>query len=134
VSGGSDCPAGLTSGHQKYTLNGLETWHMCGPATATVTVGGATVQISSGSCTTNAAGFAVAVGTQIFGTPDPSTEPDLLVILVDPTTGQGSVSGVASHKHWLFNGGISFGAGKLSGTFAGTTLVPGTAIRGSFTC
>ena len=49
VSGGSDCPAGLTSGHQKYTLDGFEAWHMCGPATASVTLGGTTVQIASGS-------------------------------------------------------------------------------------
>jgi hypothetical protein len=134
VSGGSDCPAGLTSGHQKYTLDGFEAWHMCGPATASVTLGGTTRQIASGSCTINAAGYAVAIGTQLYGSPDPSLEPDLLVILADPTTGSGSISGVVAHKHWLLNGSVVYGAGKLNGTFAGTTLVPGTAVHGSFTC
>jgi hypothetical protein len=134
VGGGSDCPAGLSSGHQKYTLSGFEAWHMCGPATASVTVAGATVTITSGSCTTNAAGYAVAIGTQLFGSPDVSIEPDLLIILVDPTTGSGSISGVAAHKGWLLNGSVVYGAGKLSGTFTGTTLVPGTAVHGSFTC
>lgn len=132
--GTSDCAAGLTSGHQKYTLSGFEAWHFCGPATATITLGGSTVTITGGSCVTLGAQYSVSIGTQLFGSPPTSLEPDLLIVYVDATSGAGSISGVLNHKHWLFNDGTAFGAGKLSGTFSGTTLVPGTAIQGSFTC
>ena len=131
--GTGDC-AGLTGGHVKYTLDGFEAWHFCGPATASVTLGSTTVQITSGWCETNAAGYSVAIGTQLFGSPSPTQEPDMLNILADPTTGSGSIGGVVAHKHWLLIGqSVTFGAGKTSGTFAGSD-VSGAAVHGSFTC
>jgi hypothetical protein len=118
----------------KYTLDGFEAWHFCGPATATLTLGSTTVQITSGWCETNAAGYSVAIGTQLFGSPSPTQEPDMLNILADPTTGSGSIGGVVAHKHWLLIGqSVTFGAGKTSGTFAGSD-VSGAAVHGSFTC
>ncbi|HEX7613545.1 MAG TPA: hypothetical protein VF371_12300 [Candidatus Limnocylindrales bacterium] len=132
--GTGDCSASLTGGHVKYTLDGFEAWHFCGPATATVTLGSTTVQITSGWCETNAAGYSVAIGTQLFGSPSPTQEPDMLNILADPTTGSGSIGGVVAHKHWLLIGqSVTFGAGKTSGTFAGSD-VSGAAVHGSFTC
>jgi len=131
--GTGDCPASLTGGHVKYTLDGFEAWHFCGPATATVTLGSTTVQITSGWCETNAAGYSVAIGTQLFGSPSPTQEPDMLNILADPTTGSGSIGGVVAHKHWLLIGqSVTFGAGKTSGTFAGSDV--SGAVHGSFTC
>jgi hypothetical protein len=135
-SGGSSvCAAGLTSGHMKYTLNGFEAWHMCGPATATVTVGGTTVHISSGSCTTPTADtYAVAIGTQVFGSPPSSIEPDFLNIYIVAADGKTDPGGVVNHAHWLIIGTtINFGGGKLSGTFSGSS-VGGGAVTGSFTC
>jgi hypothetical protein len=132
--GAGDCPANLTGGHVKYTLDGFEAWHFCGPATATVTLGSTTVQIASGWCETNAAGYSVAIGTQLFGSPSPTQEPDMLNILADPNTGSGSIGGVVAHKHWLLIGqSVTFGAGKTSGTFTGSD-VSGAAVHGSFTC
>jgi hypothetical protein len=132
--GTGDCSASLTGGHVKYTLDGFEAWHFCGPATATVTLGSTTVQITSGWCETNAAGYSVAIGTQLFGSPSPTQEPDMLNILADPTTGSGSIGGVVAHKHWLLIGqSVTFGAGKTSGAFAGSD-VSGAAVHGSFTC
>jgi hypothetical protein len=132
--GTEDCPASLTGGHVKYTLDGFEAWHFCGPATATVTLGSTTVQITSGWCETNAAGYSVAIGTELFGSPSPTQEPDMLNILADPTTGSGSIGGVVAHKHWLLIGqSVTFGAVKTSGTFTGSD-VSGAAVRGSFTC
>ncbi|MGD0018014.1 MAG: hypothetical protein ABSD62_02055 [Candidatus Limnocylindrales bacterium] len=133
--GAGECPTTLLSGHEKYTLDGFEAWHMCGPATASITLGGTTVQIASGSCTTMGSTYFVSIGTQLFGSPASSQEPDLLIINVDSTTGSGSISGVVAHKHWLLNSHpVAFGPGKLSGTFTGATLVPGGTVQGSFTC
>ena len=132
--GTGECAADLTGGHAKYTLDGFEAWHFCGPATASVTLGSTTVQITSGWCETNAAGYSVAIGTQLFGSPSPTQEPDMLNILADPTTGSGSIGGVVAHKHWLLIGqSVTFDAGKTSGTFAGSD-VSGAAVHGSFTC
>ena len=133
--GTGDCPASLTGGHVKYTLDGFEAWHFCGPATATVTLGSTTVQITSGWCETNAAGYSVAIGTQLFGSPSPTQEPDMLNILADSTTGSGPIGGVVAHKHWLLLGQsvVTFGAGKTSGAFTGSD-VSGAAVHGSFTC
>jgi hypothetical protein len=115
-------------------MSGFEAQRYCGPATASVTVGGATTQFSSGWCETNAAGFSVAIGTQLFGSPDVSQEPDLFIVLVDPTTGDGPISGVANHHGFLLvTPPLTFGPGKTSGTFSGTGVVGG-AISGSFTC
>ena len=135
-SGGSSaCPAGSTGGHAKYTLNGFEAWHMCGPATATVTLGGTTVHISSGFCSVPSPGtWAVAIGTQVFGDPPASVEPDFLNIYIVSADGKTDPGGVVDHKGWLLIGAsIAFGPGKMSGTFSGTTR-PGTTVTGSFTC
>jgi hypothetical protein len=128
-----DCSGGQI-GRKAFTMSGFQAQHYCGPATASVTVNGATTQISSGWCETNAAGFSVAIGTQLFGSPDVSQEPDLLIVLVDPTTGAGPISGVANHHGFLITASpVVFAADKLSGTFSGPALVGGD-VSGSFTC
>jgi hypothetical protein len=136
-SGGSSvCPAGAASGHAKYTLSGFEAWHFCGPATATITLGTTTVNISSGSCTVPAAGmYSVSIGTQLFGDPPTSVAPDYLTILIVSADGKTDPGGVVDHKGWLLVGAtITFGSGRHSGTFSGVTINPGTAVHGSFTC
>lgn len=128
-----DCSGGQT-GRKAFTMSGFQAQRYCGPATASVTVGGATTQFSSGWCETNAAGFSVSIGTQLFGSPSASQEPDLFLVLVDPTTGDGPISGVANHHHFLLvTPPLTFGPGKTSGIFSGTGVVGG-AISGSFTC
>ena len=128
-----DCSGGQI-GRKAFTMSGFEAQRYCGPATASVTLGGATTQFSSGWCETNAAGFSVSIGTQLFGSPDVSQEPDLFLVLVDPTTGDGPISGVANHHGFLLvTPPLTFGPGKKSGTFSGTAEVGG-AISGSFTC
>jgi hypothetical protein len=128
-----DCSGGQI-GRKAFTVSGFQAQHYCGPAIASVTVNGATTQISSGWCETNAAGFSVAIGTQLFGSPDVSQEPDLLIVLVDPTTGAGPISGVVNHHGFLITASpVVFAADKLSGTFSGPALVGGD-VSGSFTC
>jgi hypothetical protein len=128
-----DCSGGQI-GRKAFTMSGFQAQHYCGPATASVTVNGATTQISSGWCETNAAGFSVAIGTQLFGSPSASQEPDLLIVLVDPTTGAGPISGVVNHHGFLITASpVVFAANKLSGTFTGPALVGGD-VSGSFTC
>lgn len=136
-SGGTgDCPAGLTSGHAKYAISGFEAWHFCGPATATVTLGGVTAHISGGSCTVPAAGlYSVSIGTEVFGDPPASVEPDDLIIYIASADGLTDPGGVVNHTGWLIVGAsITFGPNKMSGTFSGTTINPGTNVSGSFTC
>jgi len=133
AGGVPDC-AGLQGGHKTFSMAGFEAQRYCGPATGTVTVAGVTTTVTSGWCETNAAGFAVTIGTQLFGSPSASLEPDLFLVLVNPTTAAGPISGVAGHKHWLLTTApVTFGAGKQSGTFAGTAIVGGQ-VSGSFTC
>lgn len=131
--GNGDCPAGQQGSFQ-FTLSGFEAHHYCGPATATVTAAGVTAQMSGGWCETNAAGFSVSIGTQLFGSPSASQEPDLLLILVQPTTGDGPVSGTISHHRFLMTGTpVKIAADKLSGTFSGPGIVGGN-VSGSFKC
>jgi hypothetical protein len=133
AGGVPDCSGGQI-GRKAYRLPGIDAQLYCGPATASMTAGGTTVQVSGGWCETNAAGYTVSIGTQLFGNPDASLEPDLLVVLVDPGTGIGTVSGVVNHHHWLIVGGtIVFAADKKSGTWTGPNVSGGTA-SGSFTC
>ena len=128
-----DCSGGQI-GRKAFTMAGFQAQHYCGPATATVTAAGLTVTITSGWCETNAAGFSVSIGTQLFGSPDVSQEPDLLLILVQPTTGDGPVSGTISHHHFLMTGTpVKIAADKLSGTFSGPGIVGGN-VSGSFKC
>ena len=137
ASGGTgECPAGLTSGHAKYALGGFEAWHFCGPATATVTLGGTTAHISGGSCTVPAPGtYSVSIGTQVFGDAPASLEPDDLIIYIVSADGLTDPGGVVSHTGWLLVGAaVTFGPNKMSGTFSGTTINPGTDVTGSFTC
>ena len=132
-AGSTDCSGGEI-GRKVFKLAGFDAQHYCGPATATVTAGGSTVAITSGWCETNAAGFSVSIGTQIFGSPSASQEPDLLLVLVDPTTGKGPVSGVVNHKHFLMSTeGVTLSADKKSGTWSGAALVGGT-VSGNFVC
>ncbi len=133
ASGIPDCSGGQI-GRKAFKTGGFDAQLYCGPATASVTASGVTGSIASGWCETNAAGFAVSIGTQLFGSPNVSQEPDLLIILVNPTTGAGSISGVVSHHGFLLTSSpIHFGASKLSGTFSGQGIVGGT-VSGSFKC
>lgn len=133
--GTGECPTDQLSGFQKYILNGFETHNHCGPATASVTLGSKTDQITGGSCATNAAGYSVSIGTQLLGSPTTAQEPDLLIITVNPTTGGGSISSVVAHTHWVLNAHpVVFGTGKLSGTFTGVSALTGAKAHGSFKC
>ena len=134
--GSSTCPAGLTSGHAKYVLSGFEAWHFCGPATATVTLGSTTVNITSGFCDTPAAGmFSVSIGTQLFGDPPESVSPDYLNILIVAADGKTDPGGMVGHKRWLLVGAtITFAADRHSGSFSGAAIGSGTAVHGSFIC
>jgi hypothetical protein len=134
--GSSECQLGATGGHARYTIGGYEAWHMCGPATATVTLGGTTAHISSGSCSVPAPGtYDVAIGTQVFGDAPASLEPDFLNIYIVSADGLADPGGVVSHTGWLLIGArVTFGPNKMSGTFSGPTINPGTTVTGSFTC
>ena len=134
--GSSDCQPGSTGGHARYTIGGYEAWHMCGPATATVTLGSTTAHIAGGSCSVPAAGvYDVAIGTQVFGDAPASLEPDFLNIYIVSADGLTDPGGVVSHTGWLLVGAsVTFGPNKMSGTFSGTTINPGSTVTGSFTC
>jgi hypothetical protein len=134
AGGSSDCPAGQLSGFQKYTINGFEAQHFCGPGKATVTLGSTTVQIVGGSCLTSGNSFFVTIGTEVFNAPDASASPDVLVIDADATTGEASPGGVVNHTNWLeITAPVVFGPGKTSGTFSAATI-EGPNVQVSFDC
>jgi hypothetical protein len=125
--------AGGQTGRQPFTMSGFQAAHFCGPANARVTAGGTTAQITSGWCETNGTHFTLAVGTQLYGSPSASQLPDMLMIIAD-VPGATQISGVVDHYPFvLVDRPVSFGAGKMSGTFSGTDQAGG-AISGSFTC
>ena len=133
AGGVPDCSGGQI-GRKAFKVAGFEAQRYCGPATGTVTVSGVTATITSGWCETNSAGFAVTIGTQLFGSPSASLEPDLFLVLVSPTTGAGTISGVIGHKGYLLTTSpVTFAADKRSGTFAGEAIVGGH-VSGSFAC
>lgn len=129
------CPADQVVGMQQYMVGGFQAQHFCGPATATVTLGTETVAISGGYCHDNDLGFGVSVGTQMLGSPSTDQEPDVLVILVNSVTGRGSIEGIVAHTHWILNSRpLTFGPGRLSGTFSGASVLSRVAATGTFTC
>jgi hypothetical protein len=65
----------------------------------------------------------------------PALQPDHLNVLIVATDGLTDPGGVVDHTGWLLVGvPITFGPGKMSGTFSGITINPGTTASGSFTC
>ena len=126
--------AGCTAGWR--TANGIAYLTWCGPARATLHLGGKTYAFSGGRCYRGAGAFAINLGSVTR----PPNKRKLLyfgITVFAPHDGTFRNQGVA----WQFsNGGrgsldatIKLAGGRTKGTFAGATLA-GVKGSGTFSC
>jgi hypothetical protein len=116
-------------------INGSPARTFCGPAKATVKLGGASVAYKQGSCSRSAAGFTINIGTIVIG--NGKNKPEYFGITVKATAGAHAYSGVAvvhAGKSYAVLGTVTLKAGLKSGTFSGKVFGSPTKIAGSFSC
>lgn len=120
----------------------------CGPARATIVVGGKTIRIAGGgSCERGAAYVAVNIGTVVLGATTRS-KPEYFGLVVGkapmvggtPARTDGTYVAKALTANHAGKGYAILGAtvmlqgNRTRGTFSGTTFGSGTRITGSFSC
>jgi hypothetical protein len=136
----SACTAGPT------TYQGLRAKTWCGPATATVKVGGRTLQYRGGSCTRTPVAVELGIGTGIVDVKDPKALPRSFGISVGRVFGVGKAAGrdgihqsvalvyVDGGKRFAsLKAEVTLAGGRSRGTFTGR-LLTGQAVSGSFRC
>jgi hypothetical protein len=122
----------------------------CGPAKATIHVGGKTLTFKNGSCERTSKYVSVNIGTVVLG-PTTKKKPDYFGIDVgqipgstakpaakDGTYTGGAVAIVSGGKSYAVRGDtvkITLGGNRSKGTLAGTLIFGGSgAVTGSFSC
>ena len=143
---------GCTPGPTK--IGGKDAMVFCGPAKATVKVGGKTYSFSAGTCATTSKYFYLNIGTEIFGVAKqkqpyfgvlagqyPGSNPGTKPSPRDGTYTGGLVVVRSQNKAYDLNGAgdknvkITLKKGRTAGTFMGSTFfAPHTKVTGSFTC
>lgn len=119
----------------------------CGPAKATVEVGGATVSFSGGSCETGAQYVTINIGTVVLGQTT-KKKPEYFGLTVgkvpvvggtpapkDGTYGAQAVAWVHAGKGGsALQSKVTLTGGRKKGTFTGTLLGSRAKVTGSFSC
>ena len=143
---------GCTPGPTK--IGGKDAMVFCGPAKATVKVGGKTLSFSGGTCASTSKYFYLNIGTEIFGVPKqkqpyfgvlvgqyPGAKPGTKPSPKDGTYSGGLVSVRWQNSAYDLNGAgdknvkITLKKGRTAGSFTGSTFfTPHTKVTGSFTC
>ncbi|MBV8259312.1 MAG: hypothetical protein JOZ56_10790 [Actinobacteria bacterium] len=137
------CTPGMTK------VAGTDARTFCGPAKATVTVGGKTLSFSGGACEHTAAYVSVNIGTVVLGQTS-AKKPDYFGLNVGAGVGAGNrpaphdgsytgavVAAVKSGKSYLVRGDtakVTLAGNRSHGTFASTLLFGGGAVSGTFSC
>jgi hypothetical protein len=119
----------------------------CGPAKATIVVGGKTFRIGGGTCQRGAAYVAVNIGTVVLGTTSkPKPEYFGLVVGKAPMVGgtpartdgtyaaQALTANHAGAGYAVLGSTVRLQGNRTRGTFSGTTFGKGLRITGSFSC
>jgi hypothetical protein len=125
----SSCVAGVKK------INGVPARTFCGPATASVKLGGSSIAYKQGACSKSAVGFTINIGTVVLG--NLKKKPEYFGITVQGTAGAHANSGVAvvhAGKSYAVLGTVTLKAGLKSGTFSGKVFGSPTKITGSFSC
>jgi hypothetical protein len=123
------CTAGVTK------VGGAPARTFCGPATASVKIGGASVAYKNGMCSRSSVGFTINIGTVVLG--NAKKKPEYFGITVKATAGAHSNSAAAvvhANKSYAVLGTVTLKPGLKSGTFSGKVFGSPTKIAGSFHC
>jgi hypothetical protein len=123
------CTAGVTK------VGGAPARTFCGPAKATVKIGGTSVAYKQGACSRSSFGFTINIGTVVIGTA--KKKPEYFGITVPAKAGAHGNSAVAvvhANKSYAVLGTVTLAAGLKSGTFSGKVFGSPTKIAGSFSC
>ena len=125
----ASCTAGVTK------VGGAPARAFCGPATATVKIGGSSVTYKNGACSRSSFGFTINIGTVVIGTA--KKKPEYFGITVAATPGAHANSGVAvvhANKRYAVLGTVTLKPGLKSGTFSGKVFGSPAKLTGSFHC
>lgn len=143
VASRTGCTPGVIS------FGGVQARVFCGPAKATVKVGGKTLSFTGGSCERTSKYLTVNVGTVVLGTTT-KKKPDYFGLDVGaypgstgkPAAHDGSFTGgvlavVSGGKSYLLRGDtakFTLSGGRTKGTFSAAGLLGSGAATGSFSC
>jgi hypothetical protein len=126
----ASCVAGVKK------INGVNARTFCGPAKATVRVGGRTVVYKGGECSKSSFGWSINVGTAVLGSL--TRKPEYFGLAASAKPGvqtKVTVAVVHSGKAFAVSAGtLSLKPGLKSGTFSGEVFGESTRLTGSFTC
>jgi hypothetical protein len=126
----ASCVAGVKK------INGVNARTFCGPAQATVRVGGRTVVYRGGECSKSSFGWSINVGTVVLG--NLTRKPEYFGIVASAKPGvQNKVSVAVVHSGKTFAvaaGTLTLKPGLKAGTFSGKVFGESTRLSGSFTC
>lgn len=125
--------AGCTPGLHK--IGGVNARTFCGPAKASVHLGGKTVAYKNGECSKSIGLFSVNIGTVVHG--DLKSKPEYFGVTAKAKAGvqaQQTIAVVHGGKTKAIIGTVTLKAGLKSGTFFGKVFGSPAKISGSFTC
>ena len=127
------CTAGISK------IGGFPAHTFCGPAKATVRVGGKTLTFSGGMCAISQGFWTVNIGTIELGQ-SKKTKSYFGLALLKPSHADGSYSRVGfafniPGKSWAVSGGkLTLSKGGKAASFSGMLLLSSTRVTGSVTC
>ena len=130
-----------------HPFGGVTARTFCGPAKATLVVGGKTIRFSDGACERGAAYVAVNVGTVVLGTTS-KRKPDYFGVVVGkapmiggtPAKTDGTyVSQALTAEHAgkgyaIMSTTVQLKGNRTRGTFSGTVFGSSGKVTGSFSC
>lgn len=132
------CTAGV------HPYGGVQARTFCGPASASVSVGGKKAVLKGGQCDRTKDYFTINVGTTLLGTS--SKRPDYFGITVGKTLGAGKAAGkdgtytgaavaivTKNTTYAVTQSSVTLAGGRTKGTFSGTAI-GGGKVSGSFAC
>jgi hypothetical protein len=127
----TSCTAGMTK------VGGTPARTFCGPAKATVHIGGTTVQFKGGTCETTSAGWSINIGTVMLGVTS-KAKPEYFGVAGKGKTGKQSNAAVTlthvGKSYAVTNNTVTLKPGLKAGMFSGTVFGQSSPITGSFTC
>jgi len=135
------CTAGV------HPFGGTSARTFCGPASATVVVGGKTLHFSGGTCERGAAYVAVNIGTVVLGTTT-RQKPDYFGLVVGkapliggtPAKSDGTykpqvlTANHAGKGYAILHSTLQLQANRTRGTFSGTPYGSTSKVTGTFSC
>lgn len=152
-AGAAAAPTRVACTPGSSTIGGKSAMTFCGPAKATVKVGGKTYSFKDGACVKTSKYLNINIGTVVFGVAKqkqsyfsvligqyPGANPGTKAAPKDGTYGGGLVVVRYQGKAWDLNGfdkdvKVTLKKNRSAGTFTGSThFTPRIKVTGSFSC